>query len=288
MRLPVAAKVGLWMAFTACGFAAMLAIVRHLSADLDVFVIAFWRNVAATLLFLPWLLRVGLRGLRTRRWGGYVLRSAFFVMASGALFLATSLMPIAEVTAISFTAPLFSTLGAILFLGERVGRHRWAALGVGFLGTLVILRPGIAAFDPAALIVLFSCVTFAAIIVIGKALLATEGPALVTFLLSALAVPLSLIPALYFWQWPVGEQWLWLIALGLAAIVNLYGISRALQIGDASLSQPFDFLRLPTVAAVAFVAFGEVADAWTWIGAGIIFASSVYIGRREARNGRIG
>jgi drug/metabolite transporter (DMT)-like permease len=286
LRLPAAARVGLWMAFTACGFAAMLAIVRHLSAELDVFVIAFWRNVAATLLFLPWLLRVGMGGLRTRRWGGYLLRSAFFTVASASLFLATSLMPIAEVTAISFTAPLFSTLGAILFLGERVGRHRWAALGVGFLGTLVILRPGVAAFDPAALIVLFSCLTFAAIIVIGKALLATESPALVTFLLSALAVPLSLLPALAFWQWPAGVQWLWIGALGIAAIVNLYGISRALDIGDASLSQPFDFLRLPTVAAVAFVAFRELPDVWTWIGAGIIFASSIYIGRREVHRRR--
>ena len=282
-RLPVAVRVGLWICLSAACFAVLVGIVRHLSAEVDVFVITFWRNILAVAIFAPWLMRVGWRGLATRRSGLLVTRSAFLVVSSICMFFAVVLMPLAEATALSFTTPLFATLLAALVLKEAMHLRRWSALIVGFAGVLVMLRPGAAAVDPAAGLVLFSALTFAAVVVTGKMLAHTESPEAIVVYVSLYSIPLSLVPALIFWQWPSGEQWLWLLALGIVASGNMYGISRALRIADASLSQPFDFVRLLFTALVGYFAFAEQPDMWTWIGAAIILASSVYITHREAR-----
>ena len=277
----VALRVGMWMAFSAASFAALVGIVRHLSADMDVFVISFWRNCFAVLIFLPWLVRAGPAALKTKRIGTYLARSAFMVISSTLLFFSVVLMPIGEATALSFTTPLFTTVLAVLVLRETVGIRRWSALVVGFAGVLIMLRPGVAAFDPAAILVILSAITFAAVVVIAKMLAATESPELIVVYLSLFSIPLSLVPALFFWQWPDGEQILWLIALGAMASGNMYGISRALQLGDASLSQPFDFFRLPATALVGYLYFQEVLDFWIWVGAAVIFASAAYVTHRE-------
>lgn len=281
--LPVAARVGLWICLSAACFAVLVGIVRHLSAEVDVFVITFWRNILAVAMFAPWLMRVGWRGLGTRRSGLLLTRSAFLVVSSICMFFAVVLMPLAEATALSFTTPLFATLLAALVLKEAMHIRRWSALIVGFAGVLVMLRPGAAAVDPVAGLVLLSALTFAAVVVTGKMLAHTESPEAIVVYVYLYSIPLSLVPALLFWQWPSGEQWLWLLALGIVANGNMYGISRALSIADASLSQPFDFVRLLFTALVGYFAFAERPDLWTWIGAAIILASSVYITHREAR-----
>lgn len=281
---PPAIRVGLWMTFTAIGFAAMLNCVRHLSdLGMDVFVIAFWRNVFAIVIFLPLIPRFWPQRLGIAQWPRYAGRAALMVVSSVTLFWGAILLPVAEATALSFTTPLFTTIAAILFLQESVGWRRWAAILVGFAGTLVMLRPGEEAFQLGALVVLVAAVTFAGVTIFGKILVRDDPPALVTLNLSVYSLPISLIPALYYWQWPQGEEWLWLAALGLAAIANIHGISEALKAGDASLLQPFDFLRLPFTAAIAYWAFAEAPGPMVWIGAGIIAASSVYIAHREAR-----
>lgn len=278
----VALKVGMWMAVSAACFAVLVGIVRFLSAEMDVFVISFWRNCFAVLIFLPWLVRVGPAALKTRRIGTYLVRSTFMVVSSTLLFFSVVLMPIGEATALSFTTPLFTTILAVLVLRETVGLRRWSALVIGFAGVLIMLRPGVAAFEPAAILVILSAISFAAVVVIAKMLAATESPELIVVYLSLFSIPLSLVPALFYWQWPNGEQFLWLVALGAMASGNMYGISRALQIGDASLSQPFDFFRLPMTALVGYFYFQEVLDIWVWVGAAVIFASAAYVTHREA------
>ena len=282
-RLPAAVGIGLWMAVSAICFAGLVGLVRHLSAEMDVFVISFWRNAFAIATILPLLLRAGESGLRTKRHGLFLTRSGFMVASSVALFFSVVLMPVAEATALSFTAPLFSVALAVLVLRESVGPRRWIAMAIGFAGTLIILRPGLAAFDPVALLVLFSSAMFAAVVVTGKILDRTETPARIVAYLNIYSLPLSLIPALFVWQWPTWEQFAWLVVLGLMANGNMYGIARAMRLGDASLAMPFDFLRLPFVALVGYLAFSELPDIWTWVGAAVIFGSAAYIGRREAQ-----
>lgn len=278
----VPARVGLWMLASATGFAVLVCLVRYLSREMDVLVIQVWRNVFAALLFAPWLARVGFAALRTQRLPLYLLRAAFMVASSTALFFGVTLMPVADATALSFTAPLFTTALAVLLLREKVSGFQWGGIAAGFVGMLVILRPGVAAFDPpATAVVLFAAVAFALVTITGKMLAATESPALIVASLAVFSLPLALVPALFVWQWPTPEQLGLLVVVGLAANLNMYGFARAMRIGDAALSTPFDFVRLPATALIAFLMFGQAPDLWTWLGAGLIFAASVYVGRRR-------
>ena len=280
-NLSVAVRVGLWMGLSAICFAALVSVVRYLSDEMDIWVITFWRTLFAGFMFIPWVMKVGLQGLKTKRWGLYISRAVCMVLASAAMFYSVVLMPMAEATALSFTTPLFTTLLAFLVLREHVGWRRWGSILAGFAGVLVMLRPGIEVFNPAVGWVFLSAVTFALVVIIAKLLAATETPELIVFYLTVLAIPLALIPALAFWQWPNLIQIGWLVVLGALSILNMYAISRALQIGDASLTQPFDFLRLPFTALLGFVFFAQIPNMWTWLGAAIIFTSAVYITQRE-------
>lgn len=290
MRQPAssALRVAFWMSFSAVGFGLLMGLVRHVGQDLHVLVISFWRFVFGLALFAPWFLSVGRAGIATRRPGLHVVRAALLIVSSVSLLSAIMLMPLDEATALSFTTPLFAVIGAVLFLGERAGPRRWTALAIGFAGMLIILRPGADMVSWGALLILVSAVTFAGFVLCGKVLVRTDSPALLVAALALISVPLSFLPALAVWQWPSLEQFGWLVLVALTSNINMYGIARALQSGDASATQPYDFLRLPTTAAVGWLAFGETSDVLTWIGALVIFSSSVYITRREALAGRTG
>ncbi len=275
-------RVGLWMTLSAVSFAALIGIVRHLTPEMNVYVVNFWRNVVSAALFAPWLMHQGFGGLRTRRHGTFALRAALMIVATVTLYEAVALMPMAEVTSLTFTSPLFATALALLVLGEKVGPRRWLALVIGFSGVLVILRPGFAELEPAALLALLCALAFAGVVVTGKMLASSESPESIVLYLSIWGLPLALLPALFVWQWPTFEQALWFLAMGLFGNANMYGFARAFRIGDASLAMPFDFIRLPFTALVGYLAFAQRPDVWVWIGAAVIFAGSAYVTHREA------
>ena len=281
--LPVAVRVGFWMLFASINFALMLGIVRYLSTDLHVFTINFWRNLFAAAMFLPWAIKVGSTRLVTRSIGLHIGRAACLVVSSTTMFLAAAAIPIAEVTAISFTTPLFTVLLAALFLREKLTWIRGIGLAIGFAGMLVMLRPGAAAVDLAAFYVLISALSFGGVVVLGRILAQRDTAELMVALLALCSVPLALMPALTTWAWPDGTQLLWLVLMAVFGNANMYGIVRSLKIAEASLTQPYDFLRLPTTAAVGYLAFAEIPDAWTWLGAAIICAGTVWVTRAESR-----
>lgn len=281
--MPTPLIVAFWMLVSSVGFAAILVIIRILSEDLSVLVLNFWRNIFAVLIFVPWIVRNGLGSMRTRRLPLFVLRSVFMVTSSILLFFSTVLMPIGEVTAISFTSPLFATLLAGLMLKEVIGWRRALALAVGFGGVMLILRPGVEVISTGAVTALISSFLFAFVVILGKRLSATESPALAILYLNLLSLPVAAIPAAYDWAVPTGDQWLWLIALGIAANINMYGIQRAVTAGDASLTQVFDFIRLPIAVLAGWLAFREMPDPWMWAGAAIIAIAVIYTTRAEAR-----
>jgi len=277
-----ALRVAFWMAVSALAFGCLVGLVRHVGQDMHVFTISFWRFILGLLFFAPWFYRVGWAGLRTTRPGLHVIRAGFLIVSSVCMMLAILRMPLDEATALSFTTPLFAVIGAVLFLKEKAGPRRWAALAIGFVGILIILRPGLAIINTAALLILVSAVTFAGVVLFGKILVRTDSPELVVVSLTVISVPLSFGPALFYWQWPTLELFFWLFLIALSSNLNMYGIAKALQNGDASATQPYDFLRLPTTAGIGWLAFGETSDIYTWIGALIIFSSTIYITRREA------
>jgi drug/metabolite transporter (DMT)-like permease len=270
------------MALSAVSFGLLMGLVRHVGQDLHVFVISFWRFVFSLALFAPWFFKVGRAGLRTERPGLHVLRACLLIVASVCLMMAIMLMPLDEATALSFTTPLFTVIGAIVFLREKAGPRRWAALVIGFVGMLIILRPGLEMLNWAAFLIMVSAVTFAGVVLCGKVLVRTDSPELIVVSLALIALPLSLPTALAFWQWPEPEQYFWLILIAISSNLNMYGIAKALESGDASATQPYDFLRLPATAGVGWLAFGETSAIFTWLGAAVIFTSTVFITRREA------
>lgn len=259
-------------------FAALVGIVRYLSEvqQVDVFVASFWRNLFSVLVFLPWIVRNGVSAAATRHHGRLFFRAFLMVVASTSIFFTAALLPLAEGTALTFTTPLFTLVLAAVFLADRVSWQQTLAIFVGLAGVGIILRPGGGMLSWAALWPLLSALAFAAVIVVSKQLAGRMSPVAIGFWLAVYMAPISFLPALLTWHWPTGEQWLWLVALGTAAALNMYCITRALRIGHASQTAAWDFARLPWVAAVGYVFFAQRPDFWMWIGAGVIFFAVVW------------
>ncbi len=282
---PVRAAV--LMVGACAGFAAMMAIVRLLSADMHPFQLAFFRNFFGVVFMLPWLIGAGgVTALRTGRPGMHVMRSVLGLGAMLLLFSALALLPLANVTALSFTAPLFATIGAALVLREQVGMRRWCATLVGFAGALVIVRPDTHTFTPASLVALASAAAIAAAQLSVKSLSRTENPNAMVLIMGLLMTPMSLVPALFVWTWPVPDTFFWLLLMGLVATIGQILLVRALATADASLVMPFDFARLIFASLFGWMLFAEWPDAWTWAGAAVIVCATVYIARREAKLAR--
>lgn len=281
---PAPVRGALLMTGTAICFAIMAILIRLASRQIHAFEIAFFRNLFGLMFMLPWLARGdGFSRLATPRFGMYVLRATFGIAAMLSFFWALTAMPMAGAVALSFTAPLFITIGAALILGEVVRARRWTATIVGFLGMLVILRPGVTAIQPAAFAALFSAAAMAGSALTIKILTRTEpSDAIVTWMV-VLMTPLSLPAALWVWETPAAQTWVWLILIGAFGTLGHMMLTRAMKTADASYVMPFDFTRLPAVALMAWLLFGETVDAWTWAGAAVIFGATVYIVHRETR-----
>ena len=264
-------------------FSAMGVFIRLSSEHVHILETVFFRNFLALLFMLPWILRQGPEVLRTRRIGLYISRSAINIVGMTGGFMAIMLIPLAEATALSFTTPLFATLGAALFLGETMRGRRMTALAIGFLGMLVVLRPGAEAISLGAMLALGHAVAIAATILIVKRLTTTERPETIVIYMVLLQSPVSLVPALFVWEWPSAEAWLWLACLaGFATAGHLF-FTRALQLAEVSQLQPLDFVRLPMIGFLGYVLFDEQPTVWTWLGGAVIFASTAYVTHREAQ-----
>jgi len=262
--------------------AVMNSAARHVSQTVHPFELVFFRNFFGLLFVLPLLGRYGLAALRTQRLGLFVGRASLNVVNMLFYFSAVAITPLADVIALGFTAPIFATLLAILILGEVVGRHRWAAIVAGFAGAWVIVQPGFQEIVPGQALTLAAAVTWAGVLLIVKALSRTESAVTIVAYTTILMTPLSLIPALFFWQWPTATEFAWLALVGMTGGVGQYLLARALREADLSVVMPFDFMKLVWISLIAFVAFQEIPALTTWIGGAVIFASGVYIARREA------
>ena len=271
------------MSLAACLLGGLSMIVRNSSTDLHPFEIAFFRNAAQLLLMAPWVVLAGIKILATKRTWAHVRRSMFGIRAMLTWFSVLTMMPIAEATAISFSAPLFTTAGAALFLGEQVGLRRWLATIFGFCGVLLIIRPGFHEVGTPQLLALFAAAMIAGAMLANKSLAKTESPNAMVVWMGVYMSLFSLPPALAVWSWPAGHVWWWLLLLGVVATAAHLAINRAFGAADASFIAPFGFIQIPFIAGMGFLAYAEVPDLWTWLGSTVIIASGIYIGRREAK-----
>ena len=262
-------------------FAAMHAVIRHLTEILHPFEVAFFRNAFGLIFVLPWFIRYGLQPLRTNHLKLHVYRSLVNVVAMFSFFYALSITPLAEVTALGFAAPIFTTVLAALFLGEVIRLRRWTAVIVGFIGTLIILRPGFAEIGLGQLLVLNSTIFWAVALLLIKTIGRYDSSITIITYMSLLQLPLSLGPALFVWTWPPADLWIWLLAIGLLGGGAQWLMTESLRVADTSVVMPVDFCKLPWTALLAYLAFAQVPDIYTWIGGAVIFGSALYIAYRE-------
>lgn len=271
-----------------CGLLSVLAaIVRYLALEgMHPNMIAFIRMVLALVCMVPWALMAGWGEVKTDKFGLYCFRALISTGALMTWFWAISMVTLAEMTALSFLAPIFATIGAAIFLRETVRARRWTATFIGFLGALIIIRPGLIEMSAGSWMALLSAGFIGISILNIKTLSNTESPYKVVFYMSLLMTPVALVPALTVWEMPPQEDWGWVLAMGPVAVCAHIAMVRAYSLGDASAIVPFDFSRLPFAVVIGWFAFGEIADIWTWVGAIIIFSSSLFIAHREARQKR--
>ena len=285
MAQPLSAttKAALWMSAAIVLFSTMTVLLRMLTATIPVHEMIFVRGVVSMILMAPMLYRQGPRSLVTRRFSLLMGRGALTSLGLVTWIYALAYIPLAEAVALHFTLPLFGVVLAVIFLRERSDAHRWAATIIGFLGALVILRPGIAAVNVVSLMVLVSALAYAGTGIVTKVLVRTESSAAIVFYVSAFTAVAFAAPSLIAWAAPTAAEWGMLIAIGALNVTGQSCLNRALFAADASFVLPFDFLRLPFAAVAGLVLFAEVPDLWTIVGAAIIFGATWYVTWRERR-----
>ncbi|MDE0060649.1 MAG: DMT family transporter [Defluviicoccus sp.] len=275
-----------WMTMSALLFAGQAAIVRYLSKEMHFLEISLFRALFGVVAMLPWLMRTGIGVMRTRHAGLYAGRGLLSTIAMYGWFGSLALIPIADATAISFTFPLFIALFGVIFLRESAHPMRWAALFIGFAGTLVIVRPGFQEVNIGMVMVIGAGLCIATSAMMLKVAIRSDHPDTAVLYQSVFMLPFAVAGAALVWQWPSAEQWLWGLALGAASATAQRFYTRAFAVGETGAVAPFDFARLPFAVALGFVAFAELPDLWTVLGAAIIFAAWIVAERSEARRSR--
>lgn len=271
-----------WMLVTGLMFVCVTCIVRYLGTDLPAVQAAFMRYSIGLAMLLPALLSV----LRHRPSGSvlglYAARGMAHSVAVFLWFYAMARIPIAEVTAIGYIAPIFVTIGAAVFLGERLYFRRIAAVLIGFLGTLIILRPGFQEIGYGQLAQLGAAPFFAASFILAKKLTDNQDPASIVAMLS-LFCTLGLLPgAMLEWRTPSWEEVFWLTMTAAFATAGHYTLTKAFSAAPITVTQPMGFLQLVWATLLGVILFAEPVDPYVILGGGIIVAAATYISHREA------
>ena len=282
-------RVVMWMTGTLLSFSAMAVSVRLLSNKLTVFEILTTRSIGSLAILLTILaLRPSLLPqLKTKRLPMHFFRSATHFAGQYCWALSLTLLPFATVFAIEFTLPVWTLILAIVILGEKLTRGRIVVIVMGVIGSLVILRPGLQAFQPAALLVIACSFFYAVFNVYTKKMTATESTYAIVFWMNLLQLPLGLMGSNPLFVTKIDAwQFVPLAFVGIAGLSAHYCIAKAFRYGDASLVMPLDFLRVPLIAVVGWVFFNESVDALVFVGAGIIMAGILWNLRAETKAGQ--
>jgi|SRR5579872_470406 len=281
-------RAALWMLLS--GFCAVMmnVLIRVAAARMHPFEVTFFRCLFGLMVMAPFIIRAGPALFHNSRAIFFTLRAAVGLVSMLTWFYGITLVPLATATAVNFTAPLFATIGAALILHEDVRLRRWSAVAIGFAGVMIIIRPGADRLDVNLLLILISAASAAMNNITVKFLARTERPNTIVAFFVMYLTPLSLVPALFVWQWPDLHTLAALIGLGAIGTVAHLSLARAYVAADASACAPFEFVRLPYAALIGYLMFGEIPDAGTWVGAAVIVAAAMYVAYREAHVAKAG
>ena len=263
-------------------FTGMGIFIKLAAQHVHVMEIVFFRNLLGVLIIGPFLFRTGISEIRMNRPGLFLGRAAINFIGMFCGFTSVTLIPLAENTALSFTSPIFVTIGAVIFLGEVIRLRRIMAILIGFAGALIILQPGFSEVSLGAFLALASALSIAMAVLLVKKMTATETSMSIVFWMVMMQAPIALVPALFVWQWPSPIGWLYLWGVAISGTIAHVLFTRACGLVEITSLQPMEFAKLPLAVILAWIVFGEWPGVWIWVGGAIIFTATAYITRREA------
>ena len=264
-------------------FTFLNASVKELAGEMPPLFVAWGRWLAGVALIAPYLMwRVGFAGMATQDMKLHCYRGLFHTSGYGLWYEAVVWLPLATMAALSFTGPIFVTVGAVIFLRETVHWRRWAGVGVGFVGMLVIVRPGVVDVNPGILMMLAAVPLIAGSNLVAKVVSGRDKPAVVVLWQSVVGALCFTPFGLWFWQTPTLPQLALFLSAGFFGTMGYFFITWAYRLLDISALQSITFLAIVWAALMDVAVWGKTADVWTFVGAAIIVAATTYIAHREA------
>jgi len=277
-----------WMLLTMLLFVSMDAIAKHLTARYPVPQVVWARYVFHVLLLFAWLGSRAPSILRTRRLGLQLGRSLLLLLTTFFFFTALSFMALVDASVIMFIGPIVLTLLAALILREHVGARRWSGVIIGFVGALIVIRPGTSMVQPAAVFAVAAACCYALYQITTRQLSHYDAPLTTLAYTAVVGALLSSFAAPFGWVWPDAAGWAWMALVGLIGGIGHFCVIKAFQLAPAAVIAPFGYTSIVWSASFGFLIFGDLPDVWTITGGAIIIGSGIYILHRErVRGGKV-
>lgn len=259
------------------------AVTKELGRSIHPFELSFFRYAVAIVVLAPAFLRMDAQAFRTARPGLHVIRLLLATIGQTGLFVAVVNLKLADATALGFSKPLFTTVIAVFILSEIVSRRRWALTVCGFIGVIVMLRPGTDVIDPYALVAIASAFCMAVANVMIRVMAPTEPPTRILFYYHFGGLLLLVLPAAWVWSTPIGWDWALIALMSTGLTLGMVCFVQAFSIAEANAVGPSEYVRLIYAGLIGYLLFGESIDSWTLSGGLFIVASTLLIARDEAR-----
>ena len=259
---------------------------REMAASMSIRQVLFFRALVGLFVIAIFMRRLWPELRQMRQFRLHLLRNAVHFTGQYFWTIGVVLLPLASVFALEFTMPVWVAIFAFLILGERITAPKLIAIGVSFLGVLVILRPGVEMLDPASFIVLIAAAGYGMSAVLVKLLTRTNSAGVIVAWMILMQLPMGAALAVTDWRPVVIGNLPWILLAGLTGLSAHYTMARALKLLDASVAIPIDFLRMPLIALIGYLFYGETVSAWLALGVAMILASNYYALRAESRRAR--
>jgi len=260
----------------------MGACVKLLSDDLHPVIICFYRCLMGLIIITPFIIKNNFQALQTDNMRLQILRALINIISMICWFTAIGMMHLEKATALGFTTPLFTTVLAVIVLGEVIRFHRTAALLLGFIGILIIIRPGYMPFEFGTILMLIASFSFSFVLIFVKKLSATDSSLTIIFYHLLYMTPAFFILSLFYWQSINFNQLVIFSLMGSSGLLSHWCLAQAFKMSDTTFVMPLQFTKLIWASLIGLFIFAEQPDIWTWVGGVIIFISVVYITYREA------
>ena len=264
-------------------FSIMVIFIRKASENLHILEVVFFRNLLAFIVMLPLLTSTGLAAIKMNNTKLFFMRGFFGAIGMLAGFTCLTLIPLAQATAISFSKPIFITIGATIFLGEIIKARRIAAIIIGIIGMLIIVQPGVNSLSFGIMLAIIAALAHSINALIVKKLTLTDSPQAIVMWMVIILIPITFVPAVTVWQWPSFETWLYLWGIAIVGTLAHFSWTKSYTMAEITSLESIEFIKLPIMALFGWMIFSEIPGTWTWIGGSIIFMSTIYISRREAK-----